>query len=873
MTMSEADTRLKNGSRVAVVGGGPAGSFTAMYLLSFAQQLGVQLAVTVFQDRDFARKGKAGCKGCAGVLSLTFLRNLEDIGLRVPDGIIQHKIDDYTVHSPYSSIAIANPERDIQIASVYRGAGPARGPEPVQGFDAWLLRQAAARGAGVVSAAVTGIRLGGKPLVTTGDETAEYDLVVLATGVNGPPCRITGVGYVAPPTVTMTQSELYVGRDEVATRLGNAAHAFLLPHAGMVFGTLVPKGPYVTVSLLGGRGPSLTLPDFLKHDLVTGVLPGPAEPVCGCRPAAVVGPARNYYADRFVAVGDAAVSRLYKDGTGTGLASARQAAWTALHHGVAAGDFRRHYEPFCRSIRRHNAWGKALFAVNNIGKHSRTFLLAQPRLIGDEIRRAGGRQPFTRAAWGMFTGSYPYGQIAAMMLSPLSLARMLAAVVREGLHLPGRHRDTARRKIRVGVTRVLILGSGFGGAYVLRRLVPALNKNENVRTTMISDENFLLFSPLLHEVAMGRIESRHVAYPVRRLQWRDRFDFIQAAVRHIDLAGEKVETDVGTFGYDYLVLALGSVADLSGLKDPAQKTSVFTLKTLYDSRLIRNHVIRLFEKASIETGTERQKQLLTFIVSGAGYIGLQLVTELRDFINHSLKKYYKPVDTNNIRIILVEKEAGLMPEIDARLGAYALKQLRNKSIEVRFGSRLTRVWDDRVEINGKEIIPTATVIWLSGQVASPRIAELDVPKDDIGRVRVNANMEVEGFPSVYALGDCAHFEDPATGRPAPRRAHITVRQAKTVARNILAAIRGREKRPYRYTRPPDLVSLGVSRAMFRWRRLRLFGWPARLLWLGAYALLVTGTYNRVRIIIDWTSAIFFGRDTSYIKTKIGKSGQ
>ena len=135
--MGDADTRLKTGSRVAVIGGGPAGSFMAMYLLFYAQQLGLQLDVTVFQDRDFDKPGPAGCKGCAGLLSLMFLRNLGDIGLRVPDTVIQHNIDDYAVYSPYSCITISNPEHDIQIVSVYRGGGPLRGPEPVQGFDAW----------------------------------------------------------------------------------------------------------------------------------------------------------------------------------------------------------------------------------------------------------------------------------------------------------------------------------------------------------------------------------------------------------------------------------------------------------------------------------------------------------------------------------------------------------------------------------------------------------------------------------------------------------------------------------------------------------------------------------------------------------------
>ncbi|MFC2073108.1 NAD(P)/FAD-dependent oxidoreductase, partial [Chloroflexota bacterium] len=402
----------------------------------------------------------------------------------------------------------------------------------------------------------------------------------------------------------------------------------------------------------------------------------------------------------------------------------------------------------------------------------------------------------------------------------------------------------------------------------LRRLVPSLNRNENVETTMVSNENYFLFSPLLHEVAMGGIETRHVAYPIRRLHWRDRFNFIQASVEEIDLSARKVTTTMGTLDFDYLVLALGSVTDMPQFDSAGtNKGNVFTLKSLRDSVLIRNHIIGVFEQASVEKNPERQAQLLTFIVCGAGYTGVQVVTELRDFLHRSLIKFYKTVDPASIRIILVEAESKIVAQLHPKLGTYALKCLQRMRIETRLRSRVTRVWEGHVEINSGEIVPTSTVIWMAGVVANPRIAELDVAKDSVGRVLVNEYLEVLGVPGVYAVGDCAHFEEPGSGQPIPPGAHTGVRQAKVAAHNILAEIRGRNKKPYRYSDPPQMVSLGASRAMFRFHGLRLYGFPARLIWLGGYSLLVTGTYNRIRIIMDWLLSLIFGRDTTFLQLK------
>ncbi len=414
-----------------------------------------------------------------------------------------------------------------------------------------------------------------------------------------------------------------------------------------------------------------------------------------------------------------------------------------------------------------------------------------------------------------------------------------------------------------GCKKVLILGGGFGGVYTLRHFVSSLNRNDSVETTLVSDENFFLFTPLLHEVAVGRIETRHIAFPIRRLGWGDRFSFVQANVEKIDLVARRVVTTMGTLDFDYLVLALGSVTDMSGLS--RLESNVFTLKSLYDAIRIRNHIIGLFEQASIEGDAERRRQLLTLVVSGGGYTGIQLVTDLRDFIFKSLLTFYKRIDPDNIKIILVEVEPKIVAEMPRDLGAYAMKHIQRAGIEVRLRSRVTRVWGDHLEINGAEIVPASTLIWVTGVVANPRIAELDVEKDSVGRVLVNECLELPGVPGIYAVGDCAHFKDPRYGQAIPPRAHTAIRQAKVVACNILAELRGGEKKHYRYSQSGEVISLGTSTAIFRFYGLRLYGLPARLIWLMSYSALAAGTYNRIRIMMDWVLSRIFGRDITLLR--------
>ena len=864
--MSEATLKIETGSKVAIIGGGPAGALFGLYLLRYGRERGIQPEVTIYHPRNFDAPGPQGCKGCAGILSVSFLRNLDELALTIPKEIIQNTIEQYTVHSPYTSISLSNPEVGVQVASVYRGSGPRLSSyDRLISFDGWLLHEAQKQGIRLERHRVTQVFLGRETGLEAAGQRIPCDLVVLATGANAPRVRILGSAYRPPPVRIMDQDELHAGAAQVQACLGNRAHVFLIPRSGLIFGSLVPKGPFINVSVLGSGKYPVSVTDFLEQEMVRRLLPAHYTRNCGCRPRAAVGSARDFYADRFVAIGDAAVSRLYKDGLGSSLLTAREAARTAVVAGISRRDWERQYRPFCRRIDRDNRWGRLVFAINDLAKDSRTFLLAQHRLIGDEQKNTPGPQPFTKAAWGMFTGTYSYRQIAWMGLRPLSLANFAASLTWEWLAGWRKKKPVGPRKLHVGGRKVLILGSGFGGTYTLRHLVPMLNRNENVAITMVSDENFFLFSPLLHEAAAGAIEPRHVAYPIRRLHWRDRFTFIQSAVEKIDLPGRSVTTAMGQLDFDLLILALGSITRISDRK--AKEKNVFTLKTLHDAMLIRDQIIGSFERASMESDPGQRRQLLTFVIAGAGYTGIQLVTELRDFIHRDLIRFYKAVDPAEIRIVLVEAEPKIIAELHTKLGAYVMEHLRKTGIEVRLRSRITDVGPDRIEINGTESLPTRTLIWVAGVVANPRIAELDVEKDGIGRVLVNEYLEVPGFPGVYAVGDCAHFEDPKSGQPIPPRAHTAVRQAKIAAFNILAEIRGRDRKPYHYTNTAEVVSLGASKAVFRFYGLRIYGFAARFFWLAGYSLLVTGIYNRARITTDWLLSLIFGRDTTLLKLR------
>lgn len=263
--MSKGLDKIENGLRIVVIGGGPAGSLFALYLLHYAEERHISPDITIYEQRNFDERGLTGCKGCAGILSISFLRNLHELNLNVPEEVIQNGIEHYAVHSPYTSISISNPEKEIKIVSVYRGGGPriSRDENPIS-FDGWLLKQTERRGVHVENQRVTAIYLGEEITVKVADRKIRYDMAVLASGVNADPIPIVGLDYVPPVTERMAMGELYGGTEHVKSRLGNVAHVFLIPHSKLIFGTLVPKGPFINVSVLSSGRQPVSVTDFLS---------------------------------------------------------------------------------------------------------------------------------------------------------------------------------------------------------------------------------------------------------------------------------------------------------------------------------------------------------------------------------------------------------------------------------------------------------------------------------------------------------------------------------------------------------------------------------------------------------------------------------
>ena len=459
--MAQSETQqptieLEDGACVAVIGGGPAGSFASYFLLDLAARMGMELQVDIYEPRDFTKPGPASCNHCGGIISESLVQILATDGINLPATVVQRGIDSYVLHMDVGSIRIDTPLQEKRIASIHRGAGP-RGIEQIKwgSFDGYLQRLAVDKGARVVQQRVAGVsRVGDRPQVEIQNDMAHiYDLVVAAVGVNTNILKtFQGLefGYEPPRTTKTYICELPLGAAAVQKYVGNSMHVFLLNLPRIEFAALIPKGDYVTVCLLGEDIDKELIQAFLNSPEVGQCLPpgwsAPAT-LCHCGPRINIEAAVRPFGDRIVLVGDCGATRLYKDGIGAAYRTAKAAANTAVFNGIGAEDFRRHYEPAYRAITADNAIGKIVFATTQRIQNRRLGRRAILRMVASEQRKEGRRRSMSTVLWDTFTGSAPYREIFMRTLHPAFAFQFLwhAAVACGARALSWRFLTTERR--------------------------------------------------------------------------------------------------------------------------------------------------------------------------------------------------------------------------------------------------------------------------------------------------------------------------------------------------------------------------------------------------------------------------------------------
>jgi flavin-dependent dehydrogenase len=424
--------RLVAGSRVAVVGGGPAGALFAYFLLDLAAQTGLRVAVDIYEPRDFARAGPAGCNMCGGIVSESLVHLLATDGIDLPPDVVQRRIDAYVLHTDVGTVRIEPPDPEKRIASVHRGAGPRGAAGRWRSFDGHLLALAAARGARITPHAVVGIGLrDGMPHVTTRQGPSEpYDLLVGAVGVNSSALRLFEAllpGYKAPATTRTYVGEFFLSPDAIHRHLGGAMHVFLPSLPRLEFAALIPKGEYVTLVMLGKEIDKDLVDTFLATREVRTCFPPewtPPTQFCHCAPAINIAGATKPYGDRLVLVGDSGVTRLYKDGIGGAYRTAKAAAVTVVFEGVSEADFQRHYLPVCRALSDDNRAGRAIFAITGLMQRMACARRGLLRMARSEQASPARTPRASGVLWDTFTGSAPYRDVFRRFAHPVFLARL-----------------------------------------------------------------------------------------------------------------------------------------------------------------------------------------------------------------------------------------------------------------------------------------------------------------------------------------------------------------------------------------------------------------------------------------------------------------
>jgi flavin-dependent dehydrogenase len=425
--------KLTDGSRVAVIGGGPAGSLFSYFLLKTLELVDTNIELDIYEPREFSHSGPSGCNHCGGVVSESLVQILGAEGIILPPEVVQRGIDSYMMHMDAGEVRIDTPLHEKRIAAVYRGNGPRNAPPAmIAGFDRYLLELATKRGANWQRKMVTDLQRNEKGwgLHCADGSEANYDLLIIASGVNSALLSMTeklDIKFHPPTAVKAFIAEFKLGEQVVEATFGTSMHVFLLDLPKLEFAALIPKGDYVTLCMLGDDIDEELVNRFLNSPEVSGCFPDGRVPVnvCHCFPRLNVGPARRPYGDRIAFIGDSGVARLYKDGIGSAFRTAKAAAMTCALHGISSDDFKNHYWSACQLIIRDNAIGKLIFLVCKVIQKLKFTRRAVLRMVVLEQTLEDRKPRMSGVLWDVFSGSAPYSDILLRTMHPAFLGHLV----------------------------------------------------------------------------------------------------------------------------------------------------------------------------------------------------------------------------------------------------------------------------------------------------------------------------------------------------------------------------------------------------------------------------------------------------------------
>ena len=416
-------------------------------------------------------------------------------------------------------------------------------------------------------------------------------------------------------------------------------------------------------------------------------------------------------------------------------------------------------------------------------------------------------------------------------------------------------------------TKIVIVGGGFAGLYAAKYLDKRLARRSDIEVTLISRENFILFTPMLHEVAAGDLSPADIVNPLRRILRH--VNVVQAEVNDIDLSARRVQCLAGVrnieleFEFDHLLLTIGSETNFFGLE--GVRDWAVTMKSLSDATLLRNRMVALLEEASLEKDEATRKELLTFVTAGGGFAGVETTGAVNDFVRETLK-FYPALREESIRVVVVHPGTFILPELGEELGRYAEQKLSERKVDIIKGARVAGYDGSVVKLSDGTSIPATTLIWTAGVKPGAAIESLDCKKER-GRLLVNEYLAVPEVSGLWACGDCAAVPDGyETGKFFPPTAQHGLREAITAAKNIEAAIDGRALQPFTFTTLGLLATIGRRNGVAMVFGLKFSGLIAWAMWRGIYLMKLPRLAKKLRVMMDWTLDLLFGREIEQMIT-------